>query len=493
MYHLQFNTERCSVAILGLYNASILCVPYVSCKITYTYCSFVCLGGSSVFLLTIVVWYHIDRTLFYVFLRTNVIVCFTIYRATITNMCTLYFHFLPFYFLFSISTNYITALELFYELKNYRQAAAAHYQLGSFYSNYWPLCPSRSDALLEKALLHYRESHGYYSKYDVGPTLLLILVDMCDLYLGAYTATEPYLISSIRGKEKEKEKEREKVKGKEKSSDVHIESECNTSTQTPRHLSGDTTDTLSHVHVPPTTNANTMSDSISASMSDCKSSIESDSDLVVALLGGALQSLLESRFAFTPAVAERSRYRSQIISLAGEIAKRLGGVLVRVLKAHAKGHLPWPKTPTTATDSKVANTDSPCDEKGANLAMESQNTNLQSATLADLTGSGSVIHNGYRPNVKVNPNDTVLEVRRICVELLRWSVPSHTTPLSTPSPSSSPSLSTISVPLSPSSPLPSSTHYSIGADVISVARLYELIDILNQNEWLRSCCSSSAK
>lgn len=404
----------------------------------------------------------------------------------------LYFPFPLFTFLFSVflfSTNYITALELFYELKNYRQAAAAHYQLGSFYSNYWPLCPSRSDALLEKALLHYRESHGYYSKYDVGPTLLLILVDMCDLYLGAYSATEPYLLSSIRGKEKGKDREKVKEQERKESSDVHTESECNTSTQIPRHLSGTTTDTLSHVHVPPTTNTNTMSDSIS----DSKSSIESDSDLVVALLGGALQSLLESRFAFTPAVAERSRYRSQIISLAGEIAKRLGGVLVKVLKAHAKGHLPWPKTPTTITDSKVANTNSACDEKGVSLAMESQNTNLQSATLTDLTGSGSAIHTGYRPNVKVNPNDTVMEVRRICVELLRWSVPSQTTPLSTPSPSSSPSLSTISVPLSPSSPLPSSADNSKGADVISVARLYELIDVLNQNEWLRSCCSNSAK
>ena len=37
-----------------------------------------------------------------------------------------------------------------------------------------------------------------------------------------------------------------------------------------------------------------------------------ENDLISALLGGALQSLLDSRFAFTPAVAIRSRYRDQI-------------------------------------------------------------------------------------------------------------------------------------------------------------------------------------
>jgi hypothetical protein len=85
-----------------------------------------------------------------------------------------------------------TSLEIFYEFHNERQAAA-HYQLGSFYSSYWPLYPLRSDALLEKALLHYQEAHRHYSKYDVGPTLLLILTDMCDLYLSAYSASEPFL------------------------------------------------------------------------------------------------------------------------------------------------------------------------------------------------------------------------------------------------------------------------------------------------------------
>ena len=96
-----------------------------------------------------------------------------------------------------------TALEVFYELRNDRQAAATHYQLGSFYSNYWPLCLTeqgqRSDAILEKAFLHYREAHGYYSKYDVGPTLILILVDMCDLYLAAFVAQECFLKGKGKG------------------------------------------------------------------------------------------------------------------------------------------------------------------------------------------------------------------------------------------------------------------------------------------------------
>ena len=55
------------------------------------------------------------------------------------------------------------ALEVFYELRHDRHAAAAHFQLGAFYSSYWPVRLTqgrRSDALLEKALLHYREAHG---------------------------------------------------------------------------------------------------------------------------------------------------------------------------------------------------------------------------------------------------------------------------------------------------------------------------------------------
>ena len=299
----------------------------------------------------------------------------------------------------------------------------------------------------------------------MGPTLLLILIDMCDLYLGAYAATEPYLSSNSHGREK--------------SHEMHSESESTTPTS--RHTSG-STDSSSHVREQPDTNI----------VPESKSSIESDSELVVALLGGALQSLLESRYAFTPAVAERSRYRSQIISLAGEIAKRLGGVLVKVLKGHSKGHLPWPKNPTVTPVQKDTDTNCTSDDSGVNLEIKSQNIILQTTILADLTGSGSVKCNGGRSNVKANPSDTVLEVRRICVELLRWSAPSQTTSLSSPSPS--PSSMLVPVPVSPSlSPSPSTADTLVGADIISVARLYELIDTLNQNEWLRSCCSNSAK
>ena len=180
-----------------------------------------------------------------------------------------------------------TALEVFYELRNDRQAAATHYQLGSFYSNYWPLCLTengqRSDAVLEKAMLHYREAHGYYSKYDVGPTLILILVDMCDLYLAAFTAQECFL-KGTQGK--------------------------GTTAATTATTTTTTTTTAVTAPPPPTV---TVTATTTAANDD--NSIVLENDLISALLGGALQSLLDSRFAFTPAVAIRSRYRDQIGAL----------------------------------------------------------------------------------------------------------------------------------------------------------------------------------
>jgi hypothetical protein len=58
----------------------------------------------------------------------------------------------------------------------------------------------------------------------------------------------------------------------------------------------------------------------------------------VALLGAALQSLLDSRFAFTAAVAEV--YKDQIGSLALKIRTRLSRVLMKFIKAYTKGNLP---------------------------------------------------------------------------------------------------------------------------------------------------------
>jgi hypothetical protein len=114
----------------------------------------------------------------------------------------------------SVITSLTTALNHFQELRNERQTAAAYFQLGSFFSSVWPYNPSKASHRLEQALLHYREAHRYYfllqillqilyklyiflnryySRYDVGPTLVLILVDMCDLYLASYSASEMHL------------------------------------------------------------------------------------------------------------------------------------------------------------------------------------------------------------------------------------------------------------------------------------------------------------
>ena len=195
-----------------------------------------------------------------------------------------------------------TALEVFYELRNDRQAAATHYQLGSFYSNYWPLCLTeqgqRSDALLEKALLHYREAHGYYSKYDVGPTLILILVDMCDLYLAAFMAQECFLKGKGKGNSNDSASENGKI-----------------------YLSSFLSRSFIHlltVSIPSSSQKNVIKhhqSSLGSVAANDDNTDALDNDLISALLGGALQSLLDSRFAFTPAVAIRSRYRDQIGAL----------------------------------------------------------------------------------------------------------------------------------------------------------------------------------
>ena len=40
---------------------------------------------------------------------------------------------------------------------------------------------------------HYGSAFEYYSKFDVGPVLVIILTDMCDLYLTNYTSSEESL------------------------------------------------------------------------------------------------------------------------------------------------------------------------------------------------------------------------------------------------------------------------------------------------------------
>ena len=384
------------------------------------------------------------------------------------------------------------ALELFYELRNFRQAAAAHYQLGSFYSSYWPLCPARSDALLEKALLHYREAHSYYSKYDVGPTLLLILIDMCDLYLAAYSATEPYLTSSVKDRpSNDISAAAEKVVvnsgtslGPSSGVGFHVGDMDGISTQTPMPSSAPS---------------------------------ESESELVVALLGGALQSLLESRFAFTPAVAERSKYRSQIIALAVDIARRLGCVLMKVLKAHSKGYVPCalhakhssssvqPTAPCANSQEQELRPLTPAsvettvtsDSDGAMLLSPCMSPLLEAGESSEATDGEKKAESGKKCS------KAVLEAKSICVELLKWSI---SKPLSVKSEDIESSEEVTAAAASTSAGggagLPELASPSVlsGATetagtgppaAISVARLFELIDMVNQNEWLRSCANSN--
>lgn len=75
-----------------------------------------------------------------------------------------------------------TALRIFSALNNHRQIAASHFQLGALLVS----VGSGSSKVRERALLHYGEAHKYYAKWDVGSTLVLILLDMCDVYMAAY-------------------------------------------------------------------------------------------------------------------------------------------------------------------------------------------------------------------------------------------------------------------------------------------------------------------
>ena len=353
---------------------------------------------------------------------------------------------------------------MFYESRNDRQAAAVHYQLGSFYSSYWPLYPSRSDGLLEKALLHYREAHSYYSKYDVGPTLLLILVDMCDLYLSAYSATEPFLKSV------------KKVGEPDRIADSTVFA----SPQGPGSQRLSTADESATERLEDKKRLNGSDEDASGSMVGPDS--WSQSELVVALLGGALQSLLESRFAFTPAVAVRSRYRSQILSLAADVAKRLSSVLIKVLRAYSKGLLP---SPDNLSSDKISS---------STFLGEIEPKSIKELRLVTPTTSPAPAltfdeFNGATAAAicTSDPNDMVTEARMICTELLRWSavpvVPSATSEVENKSTASGGNGSVIS----------STPPYTLsGAEgTVSVHRLYELINMINQNAWLRRCATSS--
>ena len=317
---------------------------------------------------------------------------------------------------------------------------------------------------------------------------------MCDLYLAAYSATEPYLTSRVKDRA-----------GNESLPSEKIISNPGTASSTSTggnmiDMDGNTTHTL----VPPSASAPS----------------ESESELVVALLGGALQSLLESRFAFTPAVAERSKYRSQIIALAVDIARRLGCVLMKVLRAHSKGYVPC--TPHVQHQhqkiSKQSTTSRPKCQVQDPGTSNPATVNTSDTDDGDGDGNGTIFPTPLMSPLSDVENGTdssdgdkkeeavkkcsraVLEAKTICVELLKWSITKPTSPVKAEDTDSGEG-ATVSMasagPTEPSSPsvLQGTTGEAGAAPApaaaISIARLFELIDMVNQNEWLRSCANSN--
>jgi hypothetical protein len=192
--------------------------------------------------------------------------------------------------------------------------------------------PSLSDEdmsnYLEKALCHYREAHRYYSRFDIGPTLVYILLDMSDIYLASYTALEPRLneLAMI-------------AKLFDTYDDKHDD------------ITYGNDDSLS-----------TSDDKRSTTTSIGKSSHESSTvtniqqhnqhiiDTAISYLGGSLQAIIECKSAFTTAVVTRYDNDSFLSNpsiqskglmqhLALKVGQRLCKILLKILKAHSRNQL----------------------------------------------------------------------------------------------------------------------------------------------------------
>lgn len=103
-------------------------------------------------------------------------------------------------------------LQLFEQLDALRHRASTHFQIGSYYMStislssevfYHPeICDKlgatasgfdegmENEKREDRAMMHYREAYHYYVKNDIGPNLVIILIDMCDLYLNSFQTTE---------------------------------------------------------------------------------------------------------------------------------------------------------------------------------------------------------------------------------------------------------------------------------------------------------------
>lgn len=171
------------------------------------------------------------------------------------------------------------ALRIFTEQRSDRQVAAVNFHLGSFYCHCWPADNRKANARLELALKHYQSAHSYYSKFDVGPTLVAILCDMCNLYLSTFSTSENAIYSYC-----------EQL------------------------------------------NANRLSFGRTAQGFASFQPSEA-SEVVVSLLGGAFQCLLDSRFAFTPAAMSGRRSDPEIVKQIRKVTNLLVPVLMKLLKS----------------------------------------------------------------------------------------------------------------------------------------------------------------
>ena len=184
------------------------------------------------------------------------------------------------------------ASRIFSDLKSDRMVALCDFHLGDFFCHFspndMPITTKRADFRLENALKCYHRAYNYYTKYDIGPTLLMILIDMCNLYLLHFNVSENAIYAYA-----------EQVKLSRQSFEL-----MDTKTSSASSLLSSTND---------------------------KCSRSEATEIVISLLGGAFQTLLESRFAFTPAVIETHGVE-EINNFVKRIIKPLTQVLMKILK-----------------------------------------------------------------------------------------------------------------------------------------------------------------
>ena len=179
------------------------------------------------------------------------------------------------------------ASKIFSDLKSDRMVALCDFHIGFYYCHrsYDVVNAKKADLKLENALKYYHRAYNYYTKYDIGPTLLIILIDLSNLYLTTFNVSENAIYAYA-----------EQVK-----------------------LSRESLELM-----------DAKSKSISSSDHDKYRQSEA-TEMVISLLGGAFQTLLESRFAFTPAVIQ-IHGAEEINKFVKRVITPLSQVLMKILK-----------------------------------------------------------------------------------------------------------------------------------------------------------------